>query len=259
MHSQSKFCFNLGMDKIGAIILISMLVFFIIPYSYGQLYGLSVWTDKTRYNDGDTIRITGSISSLNENYAVPVTIILVDSTRNIVSIAQVMPNSAGDYSHSIIAGGTMNTSGDYEIRVQYGIQKSSTTFLFTASGYTPPPIPQPTPTPQPTLTPQPTPQPTLTPQPTPQPTPIPQPPPTQIPPTQTLQISESILILIMIIVVAGVAAGIGIAVTKRKKGTSSAIIKTDDTQFWVCPNCGKDTQMKDGRQYCYSCKIYLSI
>jgi len=33
----------------------------------------------------------------------------------------------------------------------------------------------------------------------------------------------------------------------------------EDTQFWVCPNCGNDTQMKDGRQYCSSCKIYLSI
>ena len=33
----------------------------------------------------------------------------------------------------------------------------------------------------------------------------------------------------------------------------------DDTQFWVCPNCGNNTEMKDGRQYCFSCKIYLSI
>ena len=33
----------------------------------------------------------------------------------------------------------------------------------------------------------------------------------------------------------------------------------DDTQFWVCPNCGNNTQMKGERQYCPSCKIYLSI
>ena len=31
----------------------------------------------------------------------------------------------------------------------------------------------------------------------------------------------------------------------------------DDTQFWVCPNCGKDTQYKNGKQYCDSCKAYL--
>jgi len=31
----------------------------------------------------------------------------------------------------------------------------------------------------------------------------------------------------------------------------------DETQFWVCPNCGGDTQMKDTKQYCPSCKTYL--
>lgn len=31
------------------------------------------------------------------------------------------------------------------------------------------------------------------------------------------------------------------------------------TMFWVCPNCGGDTQMRDSKQYCPSCKIYLSI
>ena len=33
----------------------------------------------------------------------------------------------------------------------------------------------------------------------------------------------------------------------------------DETQFWVCPNCGGNTQMKEERQYCPSCKFYLSI
>jgi len=59
-----------------------------------------------------------------------------------------------------------------------------------------------------------------------------------------------------------------VSITKGKKkspGISSsydmtAQLKTqDDTQFWVCPNCGNNTEMKDGRQYCTSCKIYLSI
>jgi len=31
----------------------------------------------------------------------------------------------------------------------------------------------------------------------------------------------------------------------------------DETQFWVCPNCGDDTQMKDSKQYCLSCKAYI--
>ena len=33
----------------------------------------------------------------------------------------------------------------------------------------------------------------------------------------------------------------------------------EETQFWVCPNCGGNTQMKESRQYCPSCKFYLSI
>jgi len=64
------------------------------------------------------------------------------------------------------------------------------------------------------------------------------------------------------------AAGVGIALSKRRKvvpvmpaspAIAQVIQSKDDTQFWVCPNCGQDTQMKDGRQYCSSCKIYLSI
>ncbi len=44
-----------------------------------------------------------------------------------------------------------------------------------------------------------------------------------------------------------------------RKKESKATQRQDDTQFWACPNCGRDTQMKDGRQYCPSCKFYLSI
>ncbi len=47
---------------------------------------------------------------------------------------------------------------------------------------------------------------------------------------------------------------------KKNQPAKAQIAKTkDETQFWVCPNCGGNTQMKDGRQYCPSCKIYLSI
>jgi len=68
------------------------------------------------------------------------------------------------------------------------------------------------------------------------------------------------------VVVAAAAAGVGIALSKRKKAApmvyaSPANIPVaptaDDTQFWVCPNCGKDTQYKNGKQYCDSCKVYL--
>ena len=70
------------------------------------------------------------------------------------------------------------------------------------------------------------------------------------------------------VAIAAAAAGAGITLSKRRKvvpvmpaspAIAQVIQSKDDTQFWVCPNCGRDTQMKDGRQYCPSCKIYLSI
>jgi len=32
---------------------------------------------------------------------------------------------------------------------------------------------------------------------------------------------------------------------------------SDVTMFWVCPTCGTDTEFKDNKQYCNSCKKYL--
>ena len=31
----------------------------------------------------------------------------------------------------------------------------------------------------------------------------------------------------------------------------------DETQFWVCPVCGKDTKELDGKSYCDNCQRYL--
>jgi len=101
---------------------------------------------------------------------------------------------------------------------------------------------------------------------TPTPTPTSTPTPTPTPTPSGASVSMGFVIVAVALAVA--AVGIGIAFSKRKKAASvivdqpakaQAIHPRDDTQFWVCPNCGNDTQMKDGRQYCFSCKIYLSI
>ena len=68
------------------------------------------------------------------------------------------------------------------------------------------------------------------------------------------------------VVIAAATAGVGIALSKRKKTAPMVYVSpanipvapaADDTQFWVCPNCGKDTQYKNRKQYCDSCKVYL--
>jgi len=66
------------------------------------------------------------------------------------------------------------------------------------------------------------------------------------------------------IIVIAVIAGVAVALSKRKKTAplipaqpAKVQPASDDTQFWVCPRCGRDIQMRDGKQYCLSCNVYL--
>ena len=112
---------------------------------------LTVSTEYSNYTTGNSIEITGSISSLSES-TIPVTFIVVDPNGTIVKIGQLEHDSQGNFSTIVPTGGTMNTSGEYEIRANYGnISKSTTTFDFTAAGgsggvVNPPPV---APTPEP--------------------------------------------------------------------------------------------------------------
>ena len=91
---------------------------------------LSVSTDATAYTTGNSIVISGLIQNLAE-YEQPVVLMIVSPDGNIVTIQQVMPDSSGNYSTTVIAGGTMNSNGEYEVRAQYGASKITSTFDFT--------------------------------------------------------------------------------------------------------------------------------
>jgi len=101
----------------------------------------TIETDKSKYDDGNTVHISGMIQSLNENFAQAVTLMILDPNGKIVSIAQIIPDSSGAFSTSMVASseGTMSASGEYEVRAQYGAQKTSTTFTLESIGFTPPP------------------------------------------------------------------------------------------------------------------------
>ena len=58
-------------------------------------------------------------------------ILIVSPDGNLVNIDQVSPDSSGNYSTTVNAGGTMSINGEYEIRAQYGSDKIITTFDFT--------------------------------------------------------------------------------------------------------------------------------
>jgi len=103
-----------------------------------------------------------------------------------------------------------------------------------------------------------------TPEPEPTPPPIPPAPPTPPPSSSNAGFPMEYVIAGIVIVV--IVVGIGIALSKRKKTAPIAVQSpgkvhvtspSDDTQFWVCPRCGRDIQMKSGRQFCSSCNVYL--
>ena len=100
-----------------------------------------VYTDKLSYNDGDTVRISGNVEIIQSDVEVPVTIIIVDPVGDITAISQVYPSSYGSFLLTITAGGAMQITGDYEVRAQYGAQKSSTIFYFVGITITAPTSP----------------------------------------------------------------------------------------------------------------------
>ena len=95
---------------------------------------ISVLTESAQYTTGNSIQISGSLSSISESI-IPITFIVVDPNGTIVKIGQLEHDSQGNFSTTIPTGGTMNTSGEYEIRANYGkIAKTTATFTFTAMG-----------------------------------------------------------------------------------------------------------------------------
>ena len=79
---------------------------------------ISVQTDDNNYDEGDTILISGKISTIVGS--TPVTLQLF-SQGNLVDIAQITVAQDGSYSHTIIAEGPLwKKEGNYTVRVLYG-------------------------------------------------------------------------------------------------------------------------------------------
>ena len=95
---------------------------------------ISVETDKTSYNDGDKIMISGSVASFQ--YGNPVSVIIRNPIGNIVYISQVdLSNGSSAYSTTISAGGGLwQAAGAYTITAQYGGQSRQATTTFNFSG-----------------------------------------------------------------------------------------------------------------------------
>ena len=91
---------------------------------------ISVQTDNDNYDEGDTIIISGNISTIIGE--TPITLQLF-TNENMVEIAQIDVSLDGNYSYTIIAQGSMwANQGEYLVKVTYGEGNiAETTFLFT--------------------------------------------------------------------------------------------------------------------------------
>ncbi|MGB9003758.1 MAG: PEFG-CTERM sorting domain-containing protein [Nitrosotalea sp.] len=99
---------------------------------------VTVTTDKSSYNDGDTVKISGTTASYLGD--TPLTLILRSPVGNIVKVDQITVGSDKTFSSSAVATGALWVSaGTYTISVQYGSPSdtATTTFQFSGSSVAP--------------------------------------------------------------------------------------------------------------------------
>jgi len=144
----------------GAVLLlmISIVSFGMPTFANAQSaeFPLTVSTDYPGYAENGEIIISGQVkeSSLSE-YPTPVTLMVINSEGNIVSIDQLNLDSNNEFTTTIVAGGPLwKSGGDYIVKANYGAQKAETTFNYaggSGSIAAPPPPPEPTPVPEPVI------------------------------------------------------------------------------------------------------------
>lgn len=113
------------------------------PCASGEVYtpstpsgsGITVTTDKSSYNYGDTITISGTTSVYLGN-TIPLTLILRDPVGNIVIVHQLTVGTDKTFSDIVTTTAPQwQRAGTYTISVQYGGPTESATTTFQFSGY----------------------------------------------------------------------------------------------------------------------------
>jgi len=94
---------------------------------------VTITTDQSSYNQGDTIAISGKVNAQFSNTLVNVRI--VDPSTNLVFIAQLLPNSDGSFSKTIRANGPLWVqTGTYTLVAELGPNISTTTTFYFSGG-----------------------------------------------------------------------------------------------------------------------------
>ena len=91
--------------------------------------------------EGATITISGLVKDFDTSddmRSMDVTIMVIAPNGNLVTVAQVSPDSDGNYSTTMVAGGMINVEGDYTIKAKWGAQANQTEFKYSGSSGAPP-------------------------------------------------------------------------------------------------------------------------
>ena len=119
-----------------AILTLSLLSYGISGAAFAAVEPLSVTTNKEFYTEGATITISGLVKDFDTSddmRSMDVTIMVIAPNGNLVTVAQVSPDSDGNYSTTMIAGGMINVEGDYTIKAKWGAQANQIEFKYGGS------------------------------------------------------------------------------------------------------------------------------
>ena len=110
-----------------------------VPSAYSQEVrdvnpALSLNINSETFDLGDTIFISGNVKdydSSSDTFSADVTVRITDSKNNIAGVAQIKPETGGDYSHTFVAGGQMSKSGEYTVTAFWNNNVATAIFELT--------------------------------------------------------------------------------------------------------------------------------
>ena len=118
------------------ILSLSLLSYGISGVAYAAIEPISVTTDKDWYADGAIITISGFVKDFDAAdpmKSFDVSILIFAPNGNLATVAQIPPDSDGNYSTTVKAAGMISAEGDYNVKVKWGAQSNQTVFAFGGS------------------------------------------------------------------------------------------------------------------------------
>ena len=119
-----------------AILSLSLLSYGVSDTVYAAVEPISVTTDKDWYSDGAVIIISGFVKDFDASdpmKSFDVSILIFAPNGNLATVAQIPPDSDGNYSTTVKAAGMISAEGDYNVKVKWGAQSNQTVFAFGGS------------------------------------------------------------------------------------------------------------------------------